>query len=688
MDSQTDSTNITMETPMARIQTDNEKQLQTILDNNPDIIYLKNDKGAYLIVNDAFAQICNRPKDSILGKLDTDLWPPDLAKKYMDADQDVIRSGKPKRLEEMVVDGHGNQRFMETIKTPVFDERGHIIGTTGIARDISYRKQVEVEIQELNKELERRVARRTSELLEANKALTHEIAERKETEEKLNKSRAELQTVFNGISEPVVLLDDKLQIKILNQAATSYYQMDANASYDGRACFDILKNRTHPCNNCQVPRVLEDGMPRTFEREGFMNPDRIEKVSVYPLTESSDGSGCIIHIRDLTDEKRMEEELIQADKMVSLGVLVSGVAHEINNPNNLIMLNTPILKEAWQSVLPILDAYYEEHGDYTVSGLTYTEMRDATVKLLDSISGGSKRIKRIVQDLKDFARYQPGDIMDTVDINKSVKNALSLVTNQINKVTHHFSTRYDEALPILKGNRQKLEQVIINLLQNACQSLSDPSKQISVRTFLDPKSDMVAVEVKDEGRGISSSHLHRIMDPFFTTKQDPEGTGLGLSVSNKIIKEHGGRIHVKTEEGKGSIFTILLPTEFTREKVKVLVADDDETIRKLVTAMLQQHSDYLVTTASNGAEACLLLGSDAPDILILDIKMPDMDGIEVCRQIRKTDSLSKVQVIIITGHHESYEAKVLAGMGFTNIVPKPFSPKMLMDMIKEIMETK
>ncbi len=528
---------------------------------------------------------------------------------------------------------------------------------------------------------------RTQELVRANRALQKERLRRKKAEKTSVGHHFVLEAVFEGISEPLLLLDKNLEIQMMNQAARIYYEVEDGKAFDGYTCYGYLKNGKKPCSGCQVPKVLDDGEPVIYERDGFMQPDRVEKVSVYPI-KNGDGApdGCIVHFHDLTEEKRMEKELIQADKMISLGVLVSGVAHEINNPNNLIMLNTPILVDGWQSVLPVLDAYFQEQGDFNVGGLPYSEMRDTIPTLLDGIWGGSKRIMRIVKGLKDYARFQPKVIDEPVDINKTVESAVALMSNQIKKVTQRFSVHYGEGMPQIKGDRQKLEQVLVNLLQNACQALSSPDQGITLRSFIDSRYDMVAVEVKDEGAGIPTGLLARIMDPFFTTNRDVGGTGLGLSVSSKIVQDHGGRIGVQTKEGEGSTFTVLLPTERTREKVKVLVADDDEIIRDLVTKVIQRLDRYLVTVASNGAEACLMLGSDPPSLLILDIKMPDMNGLEVCRQIKKTPSLSGVKVIIVTGHHESYEARVLSGMGFTNILAKPFSPQKLMDMINDVMQ--
>ena len=159
-----------------------------------------------------------------------------------------------------------------------------------------------------------------------------------------------------------------------------------------------------------------------------------------------------------------------------LGTLVSSVAHEINNPNNFIMLNAPLLKEAWQHVLPILDEYYEKNRDFMIGGMRYTEMRDRIPRLFSGISDGSKRIKQIVEDLRDFVRRDASDMNQSVDVNAVLRSAISLLSNMITKSTSHFSVKYGEKLPKLRGNSHRLEQVIINLIQNACQALPDIRK--------------------------------------------------------------------------------------------------------------------------------------------------------------------------------------------------------------------
>jgi polar amino acid transport system substrate-binding protein len=251
--------------------------------------------------------------------------------------------------------------------------------------------------------------------------------------------------------------------------------------------------------------------------------------------------------------------MTQASKMVALGTLVSGMAHEINNPNNFIMLNAPLLLEAWESGRPILEEYYEKHGDFLLGGMKYSEMRENVPILFSGILDGSKRIKQIVEDLRDFARRDTSDMTQWVDVNAVLKSAVTLLSNAIMKSTNHFSTVYGKNLPLLKGNFQRFEQVIINLIQNACQALPDPQRGISVYTSYDEEKNRIMVKIQDEGMGIPPEALPHIMEPFFTTKRDSGGLGLGLSISSRIVKEHGGALTFISEPRKGTTAEIVLP---------------------------------------------------------------------------------------------------------------------------------
>ena len=289
-----------------------------------------------------------------------------------------------------------------------------------------------------------------------------------------------------------------------------------------------------------------------------------------PILDKKTGKviGSLGILQDITQRKLMEErariqqeQLIHADKMIALGTLVSGVAHEINNPNNFIMLNTPVLIETWESIEPILEEYYAENWDFLVGGLNYSEMRTHIPTLFSGILNGAKRIKDIVRELKDFVRQRPPELMEEVDINAVVKSALCLVENMIKKATKKFIVEYGAELPKIKGNFQRLEQVVINLLQNACQALPDTDKGIFVSTSYNPETSSIEVKVRDEGVGMPESILKHIFDPFFTTKRDSGGTGLGLSISANIINEHGGSLNLVSTPGEGTTATFTIPVK-------------------------------------------------------------------------------------------------------------------------------
>lgn len=254
-----------------------------------------------------------------------------------------------------------------------------------------------------------------------------------------------------------------------------------------------------------------------------------------------------------------QQQLIQADKMASLGILVSGVAHEINNPNSLVLLNTPVIMDSFDDLWPILEAYYQEHGDFWVGGLEYTRMREEIPYMLAEMQAGGKRIKHIVEDLKDFSRIDNSRQMEVMDLNEVVRAATRLVDNSIKKATHSFSVSCGEGLCKVRGNPQRIEQVVVNLILNACQALTAPEQAISLRTFNSPDRKGVVLEVRDQGSGIDPDHLPHLTDPFFTTKRDTGGTGLGLSVSTTIVNEHGGVLSFASEPGEGTTVSLRLP---------------------------------------------------------------------------------------------------------------------------------
>ncbi len=303
---------------------------------------------------------------------------------------------------------------------------------------------------------------------------------------------------------------------------------------------------------------------RIIHRDGTIRWVRnkiVISVDEYNAPISYDGL-----ISDITKLKQAEfsaairnEQLKQADKMASLGILVSGIAHEINNPNNFIMLNIHLFSKLWKDITPILDEYYKNNGDFVIAGMLYSKSKEKISQSIDGIQKGSERIQNITKNLTEYSRTDSGNLNEPVDVNKVVEMAILITNNMIKKSTKQFKVELGKKLPTIKGNTQQLEQVVINLITNACQSLPNNSAKIKVSTYFNSERNKVRIRVDDEGIGIKEGDLKYIMDPFFTTKRNMGGTGLGLSISYNIVKSHGGKLSLKSSPGKGTTAKVSFP---------------------------------------------------------------------------------------------------------------------------------
>jgi C4-dicarboxylate-specific signal transduction histidine kinase len=239
-----------------------------------------------------------------------------------------------------------------------------------------------------------------------------------------------------------------------------------------------------------------------------------------------------------------------------MGVLASGVAHEINNPNTFIHSNAQFLSDAWAEAQIIMDEYYKENGDFIISGLPYSKIKEKLPVISFRILEGSRRIARIIKELKNYSRNDDFLVREQIDVNKVIKSALILLGNMIKKTTQNFTLDLKEDIPPVMGSFQRLEQVIVNIVQNACQAIVDGNETLSVSSFYNKSDEKVVIICKDEGIGIPEKNLKRIQDPFFTTKRDSGGTGLGLSISSTIVQELGGSLDIQSENGRGTIVTL------------------------------------------------------------------------------------------------------------------------------------
>lgn len=269
--------------------------------------------------------------------------------------------------------------------------------------------------------------------------------------------------------------------------------------------------------------------------------------------------------RDISERVRQEMEtmktqakLIHANRMTSLGMLVSGIAHEINNPIQYISVNASILAKIWKDAAAILAGYHDEHGEFMLKGLTFAQAAETVPRLLAGVSEGSHRISLIVNNLKTFSRDDSGRHHTVFDLNRSIQDAVLILTHHINRYTSDFRLDLAERLPPVNGKAQQIEQVVINLVLNALQALPDKAKAVRVSTSYDGRSDSVLLVVSDQGRGMTKQLMERITEPFFSTRLAEGGTGLGLSISATIIKEHDGTLEFESSPDLGTTATIRL----------------------------------------------------------------------------------------------------------------------------------
>ncbi|MGL1935930.1 MAG: PAS domain S-box protein [Fibrobacterales bacterium] len=394
-----------------------------------------------------------------------------------------------------------------------------------------------------------------------------DITERKELALRLEESTLRFQQIADNIDEIFWLIRVDGTVLMVNSAAERILEQPGTLGKDfwtlpfwkeeecdevRKYCTLMLVNRIRHSTR-ETIWTKSSGAQCTFQHNISLVPDDAEGFAYFAIT-SQDISA---HKEYEAREKVQQEQLRQADKMASLGILVSGVAHEINNPNNLVMLNATFLQKVWHDVIPVLDDAVAEDPDLRLNNLQYLQVRDKFAELLNSISMGSDRIKGIVHSLKEFVRVDTGRLDGRVLVNTVVKEAVMIVQNVVSKATDHFAVSYAPIEIAVKGNAQQLEQVVINLLTNACQALTQRPQSITVVIECDAEDAIISVI--DEGCGMSPETMKKIKDPFFTTNRDHGGTGLGLSVSHTIVEAHNGMLHYESALGKGTRAYVRIP---------------------------------------------------------------------------------------------------------------------------------
>lgn len=536
--------------------------------------------------------------------------------------------------------------------------------------------------------LKKQVSDKTKLIQKNNDELIEEIAERNRLEGALLESEELHRITLENLSDAVFLTD--------NDGAFSY--ICPNVSF----IFGYSLEEVQRFEN--IAMLLENGL---FDRDvlkahgeiqniecKIVDKEAKEHILLVNVKQVSIKGGTILYTcRDISELKKAEEELrksqtqlYQAQKMEALGTLVAGVAHEINNPINLIMFNIPLLQKIWHDFFPILMKHKGEEPDKKYGGLTYDFLGENLNQLLSDMNIASNRVAKIVDDLKNFSRQSNIEDKKPIQINTIVENAIRMAQTTIDKSGIDTKVDLGSNLPLMEGNLQSIEQIFLNLIINASQAIDHDQGKIEIASGFTKKDRRLFFSISDNGRGIDPSISDKIFDPFVTNKQAEGGTGLGLSITYNLVRAHNGEISFQSKKGKGTTFTVFFPTIKKEKRAKILVVDDEDMIREVLTEALTKDHPYLVEEAANGSEACIKLGTYRPDVLILDIFMSEMDGVEVCRAISDTPELSHIKVIIITGFPNDPKLKEVAGMGFSNVYTKPFNPRELVNEVERVLE--
>ncbi|RJQ79671.1 MAG: hypothetical protein C4519_10890 [Desulfobacteraceae bacterium] len=263
--------------------------------------------------------------------------------------------------------------------------------------------------------------------------------------------------------------------------------------------------------------------------------------------------------KEIANRKILERQIIQSEKLAALGRMVAGIAHEINNPNNFINFNIPILKEYIQEIIPIIDDYAKGQADWVILNMPYPEFRRDFRKLIDNIENGSRRINRIVSDLKDFSRKKDNVRQDWVDIREVIESTLTICGGKLRKMVDSLEISIPEHLPKIYTDPEIVELILINLLINAAEATEKENGRVKLSASLDALKDGLRIEVSDNGCGMDEQTIKRIFDPFFTTKPSKEGSGLGLYLCLSLADRINIAIDVKSAQGAGSIFELTIP---------------------------------------------------------------------------------------------------------------------------------
>jgi PAS domain S-box-containing protein len=440
-------------------------------------------------------------------------------------------------------------------------------------------------------------------------------------------------------------------------------------------------------------RGLRDGVDSTFRHKN--GTDIAVNIAGTPLLDGAgEHVGNLAVVRDVTERKKLQTQLMVSDRMASVGTLAAGVAHEINNPLAVVIGNLDCVAESLGG-LPFNDSISLSPG---LSNAWFLEEIKAP---LDDAREAALRVRLIVRDLKIFSRLPTEESRGPVNVQAIMESSLRMAWNEIRhraRLVKLYGT-----VPYVEANEARLSQVFLNLLVNAAQSLQEGQaehNEIRVGTRVD--GERVIVEVSDTGAGIPPEIIGRIFDAFFTTKAVGVGTGLGLAICQRIVTDMGGELTVQSEVGRGTTFRVALPIARKEEskaalvtlepapiagrRGRILVVDDEEVVARTALRVLsKEHEVVVIADAKEALARCA--GGEQFDLILCDLMMPDMTGMDLHRELSSVAPEQANRMIFLTGGAFTEKARLFLSETAKEYIEKPFAPANLRAIVRRHLQS-
>lgn len=504
-------------------------------------------------------------------------------------------------------------------------------------------------------------------------ALTREVTDRKLAEQALRASEEQYRSMFSASIDGLALWNAEGEIVDTNPALWQMY------GYAGNERALPSATGVGPNYDAHFLQTVAGGESVHVEVTELRKDGSVLELEVHGVPMLYQGKPHVLTIaRDITDKKRAAQELTrqrealyQREKLAALGALLAGVAHELNNPLSVVVARAVML---------------EEQGDPAT--------HDTALK----IRTAADRCARIVRTYLAMARHQQ-PARGPVAINEVIGAALDITAYTVRSSNIEVTLDLGENIPLFLADADQLHQVLMNLIVNAQQVLQDQpgERRIRVHSGFDAAAGAIRITVADNGPGIPEYLRARVFEPFFTTKPVGFGTGIGLAVSFGIVEAHGGTLAVDCPAAGGTVFSITLPAvsadvanaDLTQpapkaaKPLRVLVVDDEAPVRDMLGEILRE-AGHRVVTAVSGREALVRLEFTPYDVILTDIRMPELDGRALYREIETRWPERAARVVFVTGDTLSATSRNIAAESGCPVVEKPFLPSEVRRVVAQV----